>query len=140
MSQAAPVLVTVLVTVVGWLGCGRTPIGVSEPKDAGQDGAASPKDASVPDVPGAWQWVAPPLSNNYLLGVWGTGGDDVWAVGARGTVLHWNGTTYHWDGTTWSIVPVAAEGEFRDVWVGGTGEAWVVGTYGSVLHYPAAPR
>jgi len=29
-----------------------------------------------------------------LYGIWGTGRDNVWAFGARGTILHWNGAVW----------------------------------------------
>jgi len=84
------------------------------------------------------QWIgadSPFLAGNALYDIWGTSSSDVFAVGAAGTILHWNGTAwtqtsvgsdaflrvvgtapnnvfamsytelYHYDGTTWSLVP-----------------------------------
>jgi hypothetical protein len=31
-------------------------------------------------------------TTSTLYGVWGSGANDVWAVGAGGVVLHWNGS------------------------------------------------
>src|SRR5687768_6548412 len=31
-------------------------------------------------------------NDRYLSAVWGSGRDDVWAVGFEGTILHWNGS------------------------------------------------
>ena len=44
-----------------------------------------------------WSFMGSPTAHR-LLGVWGSGPDDVFAVGARGTILHY-------DGTGWSGLP-----------------------------------
>ena len=70
--------------------------------DTGTGGAADAGDAGARDdaptqegagvcSPAGWCWVNPTPQGDSLAGVWGTGADDVWAVG-MGTVLHWNGS------------------------------------------------
>ena len=48
-----------------------------------------------------------------LPGVWGTGPDDVWAVGYGGTILHWDGSAWFLvpsDPTEWLSLPWEATG------------------------------
>ncbi len=40
---------------------------------------------------GQWRWQNPFPQGNTLNGVWGSGANDVWAVGNGGTILHWSG-------------------------------------------------
>ena len=67
---------------------------------------------------------------------WGSGPDDVWAVGHGGTILHWNGVVWatvpsgitHWIGGVWGTGP-------DDVWAVGFSET--TGT-GSIVHWNGA--
>src|SRR5260221_13237206 len=45
---------------------------------------------------GGWCWASPHavLQAANLQAVWGSGPNDVWAVGAGGVILHWNGTAW----------------------------------------------
>lgn len=81
-----------------------------------------------------WTWTTVSYSpedskdNKPLRGVWGFN-NNVWAVGEKGLVLHW-------DGSSWS-----REGHFsglnlNSVWGQGT-DLWVVGDGGIVLHRSA---
>jgi hypothetical protein len=47
----------------------------------------------VPVFSGEWTWHNPLPQGNPLSGVWGSSGSDVFAVGAGGTILHYNGST-----------------------------------------------
>jgi hypothetical protein len=92
-----------------------------------------------------------------LLGVWGSGPNDVWAVGqnfgrneisARSPVIHW-------DGFAWVRRSSGAAGWYASVWGDGSGAVWVVGccepllqwrltewtavTRASMLHAPDPP-
>jgi hypothetical protein len=59
-------------------------------------------------------------TTQYLLGVSGTSASDVWAVGAMGTILHFNGASWasQSSGTTRSLVSVHARSA-TDIWVSG---------------------
>ena len=110
----------------------------------------------VSSCPTAWTSVASGTTGN-LSGVWGGGPNDVWAVGWRGTILHWNGsasssvasgttanlsglwgsgpndlwavgsTILHWNGTAWSSVASPKNAFFLNVWGSGPNDVWAVG-------------
>jgi hypothetical protein len=67
-----------------------------------------------------WCWQNPLPQGNDLFGVWGSGPHDVWAVGASGTILHW-------DGSAWSGTPSGTTEEIRAVWGSGPNDVWAVG-------------
>ncbi|HJV49642.1 MAG TPA: hypothetical protein VJ549_10240 [Geothrix sp.] len=78
----------------------------------------------------AWKKIPTPTATP-VLGLWGTGAKDVFAVTAGGGILHW-------DGSTWSP---QASGTTSDLWqISGTGpsDVWAVGDQGTVLHYDGA--
>jgi hypothetical protein len=64
----------------------------------------------------------------FLPGVWGTGRDDVWAVGYGGTILHWNGTV-------WSSVPSGSTAFLSVPWGTAADDVWAVGSGGAILHW-----
>ncbi len=55
-----------------------------------------------------------------LFKVWGSGPDDVYAVGQHGTMLHW-------DGSTWSDILVGAEDDLISIWGTGPNDIVAVG-------------
>jgi hypothetical protein len=63
----------------------------------------------------------------HFTDLWGSGAKDVWAVGTRGTILHY-------DGATWEKAdPVAPEGAagftLRSVWLGRPDDVWIADGY-----------
>jgi hypothetical protein len=91
-----------------------------EPGADGPDPEA-PADAisSAPDGPTAsdgarapavvrWRWENPLPQGHDILGIWGAGPNDVWAVGEHGLVLHF-------DGTSWTAVDVGTDANLTDV-------------------------
>lgn len=66
---------------------------------------------------------------SVLNAVWGTGPNDVWAVGNSGAIRHYTG------GATWEIVESPTSQNLRGVWAAATDDAWAVGENGTVLHY-----
>ncbi len=63
-----------------------------------------------------------------LHGVWGASADDVWIVGSKGALLHWNG----------KVLVARKSGTEKDLYgVGGTGpnDVWLVGQDGIALHW-----
>ena len=72
--------------------------------------------------------IVPSGTTNFLLSVWGTSASDVWAVGAAGTILHY-------DGTTWSSVSSGTTQNLGSVWGTSASDVWAVGGSGTILHY-----
>jgi hypothetical protein len=66
-----------------------------------------------------------------LTAVWGSGPNDVWAVGESGAVRHWTNATPK----RWEIVEVPTERDLRAVWGTGPNDIWVVGDFGTILHF-----
>lgn len=67
-----------------------------------------------------WCWINPWPQGNSLDTVHGASADDVWAVGDRGTALHW-------DGGTWAPRATGTGAELRDVFTEAGGGAWAIG-------------
>ncbi|MEQ9502741.1 MAG: hypothetical protein RIT81_38080 [Deltaproteobacteria bacterium] len=63
-----------------------------------------------------------------LQGVWGPAPDDIWAVGANGTILHW-------DGAAWTDAPEIPNAQIYAVHGSGTDDVWAVGELGFVTHW-----
>jgi hypothetical protein len=67
-----------------------------------------------------------------LYGVFGFGQDDVWAVGAASTVIHW-------DGTSWTKIPTPFDDatekpSLRAIWGSSPTDLWIAGDNGTMLH------
>lgn len=67
-----------------------------------------------------------------LYGLSGSHRRDVWAVGDRGTVLHW-------DGDRWSRVEATTQANLRGAWGDGKDGVWIVGEKGTLLHCQMSP-
>jgi hypothetical protein len=69
-----------------------------------------------------------------LSGVWGSGANDVWAVGSGGAILHWNETA-------WTTVSSSTGIDLYGIWGSGANDVWAVGgfsdEYGTatILHW-----
>ena len=75
--------------------------------------------------------MVPSPTGERLNAVWGSAADDVWAVGARGTILHY-------DGHVW-IEALAAflagkKPHLYGIWGSARDDVWIVGD-GTALHY-----
>jgi hypothetical protein len=72
--------------------------------------------------------VSPEITANRLNAVWGSGPNDVWAVGDGGTIVHY-------DRTVWRRVASGTEAHLLGV--SGTSErdVWFVGEDGTAIHY-----
>ena len=76
-------------------------------------------------APTAQRTLLPPLPK--LDSVWGSSGNDVFAVGNDGTILHY-------DGSDWSLMSSGTTVEICNVW-GNTGsDVFAVGFSGTILH------
>lgn len=66
-----------------------------------------------------WCPVTTPLDPALgLASVWGSGPSDVWAVGAAGSVLHW-------DGSAWTAASVGTSQSLYAVWGTGPNDVWI---------------
>jgi len=60
-------------------------------------------------------------------GMWGFAADDIWAVGGRATIAHY-------DGNTW-VEDLDADGSLNDVWGAAPDDVYAVGNFGDMAHY-----
>ncbi|MBX3212221.1 MAG: hypothetical protein KF850_09325 [Labilithrix sp.] len=70
------------------------------------------------------EWVPVEMGHPSGLGlasIWGSGPNDVWMVGAKGSVIHW-------DGATWTSTPIATNYSLQSVHGSGPNDVWVVST------------
>jgi hypothetical protein len=78
--------------------------------------------------PTTWQRVTG-VTGQSLYGIWGAAWNDVWAVGAAGTILHY-------DGTSWTL---KAQGlttrTLFGVWGSASNDVWAVGQASSIFRY-----
>ncbi|MCZ7584066.1 MAG: hypothetical protein M5R36_12420 [Deltaproteobacteria bacterium] len=58
----------------------------------------------------------------------GTSSSDVYAVGAGGTI-------HHFDGAAWSRMNSGSAADLWDVWGSGPDDIFAVGTGGTILHH-----
>jgi hypothetical protein len=67
----------------------------------------------------SWQTMSTPTSAR-LSGLWGSGHDNIIAVGDQGTILRF-------DGTAWSIVPSPTTASLNAVWGASANDVFIVG-------------
>jgi len=67
------------------------------------------------------------VSKSLLTAAWGTGSDDVWVVGTKGYLAHF-------DGTDWKQTPALTTHDLFAVWGSASDEVWAVGD-DVILHY-----
>ncbi len=77
---------------------------------------------------GDWQRVYPAVTNQNLRALWGLDADDMWAVGDRGTILHYDGRQVRRFAAGTRADLVAIDGCARD-------EAWAVSRSGHILRW-----
>ncbi len=102
-------------------------------EDVGQhDGSSLDDGGADPDVDAgpcsADGWCQTELTSPNLEAVWGSGPNDVWAVG-------WYGTIVHWDGTKWTRFESGTQWPLFGIWGTGPNDVWAVGRFGTVLHW-----
>ncbi len=75
-------------------------------------------------------WSALPSGTSVtLIDVFGFGWDDIWIVGADGTILHGRGSN------RWDPIPSGTTEHLRSVHGIGPDDLWVVGDNGTILHW-----
>jgi hypothetical protein len=67
-------------------------------------------------------------SPSALRGIWGSGPDDVWAVGVGGTLVHRHANV-------WATVNSPTTKDLNAVWGCSSSNVWAVGAQGTLLHY-----
>lgn len=116
----------------------RPDAGADAGRDAGAD-AGSAIDAGLAADAGAglcspdgWCWASPTPQGEDLAGVWASSPADVWAVGARGTVLHLGGDA----GVEALAAPTADD--LTAVWGSGPQDVWVGTAHGALYRWSGA--
>lgn len=97
--------------------------------DGGDDFGAV-NDAAAPAVdlvPPRWRALASPATSD-LYAIWGSGDQDVYAVGASGTILHRGADD------SWSVEKAPTSVALYGVWGSGPGDVYLAGDKGTLLH------
>jgi len=85
-----------------------------------------------------WEWQIPKPQGNALSDIWGTSENNVYAVGAGGTILHYDGNdlTVVRKGTFDGILNSrGGSSGFYDIWGTSESDIFAVGGGGIILHY-----
>lgn len=94
----------------------------------GADASAASADASSVDaLPSGWT-MPDPQTDQWLWGVWGSGVDDVVAVGLGGVIVRYRGDA-------WAVETSATTRGLRDIWGSSASDIFAVGDSGTIVHY-----
>jgi hypothetical protein len=78
----------------------------------------------------------PTPGTSTVFGIWGSGPEDLWAVGGDGAT---GGFAWRYRGEQWEEVPLpdglAASASLFKVWGRGPADVWFVGSGGTILHH-----
>jgi cysteine-rich repeat protein len=97
--------------------------------DFGRSGCTNACDGLSTVPCGDWNWRAQVSATSAgLIGVWGSGPEDVFAVGDAGTIVHY-------DGQDWKPMASRTRGRLIGVWGSGPEDVFAVGSFGAFLHY-----
>ncbi len=80
---------------------------------------------------GGIEWT--PVENqsvSTLEGIWGSGPNDVWAVGVNGTIRHLTDSA-----SRFAVVASPTTDALHGIWGSGPNDVWAVGDNGTILHY-----
>ena len=142
-------LVTLTLSLFTTYGCSGRQLDSFQMQDAGVDAetpdiqgnSASDANPLQEDAPSAekrsicidehWCWENPSPQGRSLSWVWGSSSQDVFAIGRRGTILHYNGT--EWSGQT-----SGTQASLNGLWGSGPDNIFAVGYDGTILHYDGA--
>ena len=67
-----------------------------------------------------------------IEGLWGSGPNDIWAVGGQGSIRHYT------SGTTWEIAVSPTTENLRAIWGSAANDVWAVGDGATVIHWDGA--
>lgn len=79
-------------------------------------------------TPDGWCWYNALPQGNFILGIWGTAANNIWAVGYGGTFLRY-------DGNSWQVVPTEATDDLFAVRGSSASDIWAVGRSGALWRY-----
>ncbi len=97
----------------------------------GHDGRAFVWETSSEADAGTPRWIAQNSNTrDDLEAVWGSGPDDVWAVGRRGTIRHTARGS-----SVWTVITSPTTNDLHAVWGSGPNDVWAAGDIGTILHY-----
>ena len=116
------VLVGVMLVGTTFLACGDEKV-TSPVVSSGHGGADGSGGQPSPCCP------TPPSVTAELFGVDSVGPNDVWAVGAQGTILHYDGC--------WRVEYSPTTAALTSVWASPGGTVWAVGAEGTILRREA---
>ena len=68
-------------------------------------------------------------------GLWGSGANDVWAVGDSGDSYGEGGVILHWNGLAWDQLPSTGASSLFGVWGSRSDDVWAVGDSGDIVHW-----
>ena len=69
----------------------------------------------------------------YLMGIWGSGPDDVYAVGTYGPYTRTR-NLFHYDGEQWSYVDNDIESALKAIWGSGPDDVFIIGSEWTIVH------
>lgn len=98
---------------------------------AGMDMALTDLDQAAPQpvsTVDSWYWENPLPHGVSPQSVWGTDANNVWAIGAAGTILKWNGTA-------WAAQTSGTGQQLFAVGGVDAGNVWAVGSSGTILKW-----
>jgi hypothetical protein len=87
----------------------------------------TPTNTPTPSVAGVWQTMNSGTQET-LYGIWGSSGNDVFAVGRSGIILHY-------DGIEWKSMSSGTSAWLASPWLHSPASAYVVGHSGTILHF-----
>ena len=85
---------------------------------------AEPDDAGTCSTSGICKHIVPVETFVHLTSVWGSSATDVWAVGAHGTVLHYDGVS--WERADTTVPEGGLVFTLRSVWLDRPDDVWIV--------------
>jgi hypothetical protein len=108
---------------------------------AGATGCPGPHDTggAAGASPSAWQVVYDDTTlGGSLLSAWGTGPDDVYAVGGPLGDSGFTAVAVHYDGSVWTRLSPGGQSSFWWVSGSGPGDVWMTGENGRITHWDGA--
>ena len=83
----------------------------------------------------AWSPMTSGTNYQSLSGIWGSSGNDVFAVGVAYGALGFAGTIIHYNGSAWSPMTSGTTQHLYGIWGCSGSDVFAVGNNGTVLHY-----
>ena len=79
------------------------------------------------DSQASWSYMESGTTSD-LNAIWGTGGNNVFAAGKSGTILHY-------DGSSWSSMSSGTTADINSIWGSDSNNIFAAGKSGTILHY-----